>query len=57
MKSSGVHEVLWDVMFHHNIQDAFKVNRDIPDLVVLGDTTTAISASRDGLPLVIEGTS
>ena len=37
MKSSGFHEVLWDVMFHSNIQDVLKANHDILDLVVPGD--------------------
>jgi hypothetical protein len=54
MKSTGFHEVLWDVMFHSYIQDALKANHDIPDLVVPGDITTTINVSTDGLPLVIE---
>jgi len=57
MKSSGFHKVSHDVMFHTNIQDALKASHDILDLVVPGDTINSINVSRDGLSLVIEGTS
>lgn len=57
MKSSGFHDVLWDVMFHSSIQDALKANHDIPGLVFPGDTTTSMNVSSDDLSLVIEGTS
>ena len=49
--------MLWDVMFHQNIQDALKANHDILDLVDSGYTITVINVSIDGLPLVMKGMS